>query len=153
MTERYGLIKIILCCFVTAIVLCSLIAGCRYFPESTFQLADDSRLPRWFHLPPGLTRRDVSVTVNYYNKLGRNDATFLLYDKQQHVVAKINGTLRDAAPVHLKSSSQRESTGYPLFEVVTANGITEIMEHKKMEPIVYLSDDPTIWRELEGDQP
>ncbi len=140
-------------CLVAAIILCSAIVGCRYFPESTFQLAKDSRLPKWFNLPPGLSRRDVSVTMNYYIKLGGSDATFVLYDNKQHVLAKVNGKVRDAAPLHLKTLSQGDATGYPLFEVVTANGVTEIMEHKKMEPTVYIADDPAIWRELVGARP
>ncbi|HEY1502307.1 MAG TPA: hypothetical protein VGF88_22210 [Acidobacteriaceae bacterium] len=153
MTKAGGLTEKTLCCLVAAIILCFAIVGCRYFPESTFQLADDSRLPRWFHLPPGLSRRDVSVTMNYYTKPGGSDATFVLYDQKQHVLAKVNGKVRDAAPLHLKSSSQGDPTGYPLFEVVIANGVTEIMEHKKMEPTVYIVDDPAIWRELVGTQP
>ena len=153
MTKVDRLTERTLRCLVATIILCSAIFGCRYFPESTFQLANDSRLPRWFNLPPGLSRRDVSVTMNYYIRLGGRDATFVLCDKKQHVLAKVNGKLRDAAPLHLKSSSQGDATGYPSFEVITANGVTEIMEHKKMEPIVYIADDPAIWRELVGAQP
>src|SRR5271163_1330751 len=34
--------------------------GCEWFPESTFELASESRLPKWITPPPGLTRADVS---------------------------------------------------------------------------------------------
>jgi hypothetical protein len=138
---------------IATILLCSAIVGCRYFPESTFQLANDSRLPRWFNLPAGLSRRDVSVRMTYYTKLGGDDATFVLYDNKQHTLAKVIGKVRDAAPLHLKSSSRGDAAGYPLFEVVTANGVTEIVEYKKMEPKFYMVDDPTIWMELVGAQP
>ena len=37
--------------------------GC---PEANFDLAPDSRLPKWFKLPPGLSRADVTVTMDYY---------------------------------------------------------------------------------------
>ena len=39
-------------------------------------------------------------------------------------------------------------TGYPAYEVIAIDGITEIVEHRKMEPIFYLSDDPAIRRSL-----
>ena len=44
------------------------IAVFEYLPESTFQLANESRLPKWITLPPGLTRADVSITMCYYVK-------------------------------------------------------------------------------------
>src|SRR5260370_28279158 len=40
--------------------------GLRMFPESTFQLASESRLPKWITLPPGLTRSDVSIKMSYF---------------------------------------------------------------------------------------
>jgi hypothetical protein len=40
--------------------------GLRMFPESTFLLASESRLPKWITLPPGLTRSDVSITMSYF---------------------------------------------------------------------------------------
>ena len=38
--------------------------------------------------------------------------------------------------------------GYPAYEVITVNGITDIIEHRKMEPIFYVTDDPAVWKEL-----
>lgn len=140
-------------CLVAAIILCSAMVGCRYFPESTFQLANDSRLPRWFNLPPGLSRRDVSVTMSYYVTPWGRTATFMFHDMKNHTLAKMDGKVRGAEPLHLKTSSRSDASGYPSFEVITANGIREIIEHKKMEPIFYIADDPAIWRELVGAQP
>jgi hypothetical protein len=37
---------------------------------------------------------------------------------------------------------------YPQYFAVTVDGITDIVEHKKMEPIFYMTDDPAIWKEL-----
>jgi hypothetical protein len=140
--------KILLVC-VALIILSSATIGCEYFPESTFELANESRLPRWFNLPPGLNRSDVSVTLNYYSVPWGNDTIFILHDGKGHVLGKIGGNANNREPLHLKSSP----TGYPLFEVITANGITEIIEHKKMEPIFYITDDPAVWKELMGVEP
>jgi hypothetical protein len=50
--------------FVALAISASAIVGCEYFPESTFELASESRLPKWIALPPGLTRADVSITMS-----------------------------------------------------------------------------------------
>jgi hypothetical protein len=140
-------------CLVAVIFLCSAIVGCRYFPESTFQLANDSRLPRWFTLPPGLSRADVSVTMNYYIEPTGRSATFVLHDKENHILGKVTGTLRGSTPLSVKGSSQSGTTDYPSFEVITAQGVSEVIEHKKMEPKFYITEDSAIWRELGVAQP
>jgi hypothetical protein len=38
--------------------------------------------------------------------------------------------------------------GYPSYELITVNGIIEIIEHRKMEPVFYITDDPAVWKEL-----
>ena len=148
--RRIGRIMLL---FVASTVLAFAIVGCKYFPESTFELASESRLPKWFSLPPGLVRGDVSVTMNYYVKPWGETATFILHDTKGHTLAETNGKLKGIEPLHLKGSSQRDATGYPSFEVVTAKGITEIVEHKKMEPTFYITDNPAVWREFMGVQP
>src|SRR6266487_5342636 len=56
------------------------VKGCELFPEATFTLASDSRLPKWVTLPPGLTVANVSLTMNYYAVPWRS-AQFTLRDK------------------------------------------------------------------------
>jgi hypothetical protein len=31
-----------------------------------------------------------------------------------------------------------------MYEAITANGITEIIEHRRMEPVFYVNDDPAL---------
>jgi hypothetical protein len=128
-------------------------AGCEYFPESTFALASESRLPRWITLPPGLTRTDVSLTMNYYVKPWGRTSTFLLRDKQGKTLTELHGTEKGSEPLHLKNPPQGSDTGSPAYEIITVKGMTEIIEHRKMEPIFYVTDDPAVWKELMGVQP
>src|SRR6185437_13567409 len=107
------------------------IIGCL---ESNFVLSKESRLPRWLPLPPGLTRADVSVTMNYYSTLGGDDTQIMLEDKNGKVVAEING----------KQTCQYPKSGYPSYILIEANGIAEAIEHKKMDDIFYVSDDSSI---------
>jgi len=122
--------------------------GCRYFPESTFELASESRLPKWFSPPPGLTRADVSVTMNYYNKPWGRSASFILQNGKMQT--KVDGKVKGTEPLHLKNPPQGFPSGYPSYEVITVNGITDVIEHRKMEPIFYVTDDPSVWNGLLG---
>ena len=128
------------------------IVGCEYFPESTFELASESRLPKWITLPPGLTRADVSITMSYYDSLWGSNVVFILRDTKKQILTKVYGKEIDAGPLHLEHPPQGFPPGYPTFVLITANGITEIIEHRKMEPIFYITDDPAVWKELMGVQ-
>jgi hypothetical protein len=48
----------------------------------------------------------------------------------------------------LKVPSPGFPAGYPSYEIVSIGGVTEIIEHRKMEPIFYVSDDPAVRAEL-----
>jgi hypothetical protein len=122
--------------------------GCEWFPEATFELASESRLPKWITLPPGLIRTDVSITMSYYTMTWGRSAIFILRDKKGQVLTKVYGKMKGSEPLYLKHPPQGFSPGYPAYEVITVNGITDIIEHRKMEPIFYVTDDPAVWKEL-----
>jgi hypothetical protein len=122
--------------------------GCEWLPESTFQLASESRLPKSLPLPPGLTRADASITMSYYVMPWGRDTEFILQDAKGQVRAKVRGKMRGLGPSQLKHPPQGFPSGYPSYEVITVNGITDIIEHRKMEPIFYVTDDPAVWQEL-----
>ncbi|HZY61209.1 MAG TPA: hypothetical protein VFE38_01700 [Edaphobacter sp.] len=131
-------------------IVCSTNMGCRLLPEATFQLASASRLPKWIRLPPGLTRANVSLTMNYYVKPWGRTAEFILRDKNEQIMRKEDGKMRCKEPFQLKHLEQSSSTGYPAYEAITVKGITEIIEHRKMEPIFYVTDDPAVWKQYES---
>jgi hypothetical protein len=116
----------------------SILAACEYFPESTFELSPDSRLPKWFTVPPGMSRRDLTVTMSYYSNLNAPDATFELYDLHKRRLAKVSGTVRNSTP----------PPRYPSYAVITVNGIVDVVEHRRMEPVFYVTDKPDVWRQL-----
>lgn len=77
-------------------MLVLLLCGCRFFPESRFELAPDSRLPKWFTIPTNLSREEVTVQMSYYvqpceitgNKSGLGCATFELWDIRKYMQGK-----------------------------------------------------------------
>jgi hypothetical protein len=56
--------------------------------------------------------------------------------------------VKGSEPLYLKHPPLGFPAGYPSYEIITVNGITEIIEHRKMEPIFYITDDPAVWKEL-----
>ena len=134
--------------FFVALTILGSAIGCEWFPESTFELASESRLPKWITLPPGLTRTDVSITMSYYSKPWGGSATFILRDTKGQIRTKVSGKEKGSEPLQLKHPPPGFPPGYPAYEVITVNGITEIIEHRKMEPIFYITDDPAVWKEL-----
>ena len=135
--------------FVALIIAGSAIAiGCEWIPESTFELASESRLPKWITLPSGLTRADVSITMSYYVMPWGRSATFILQDAKGKIRTKVNGKTRGLGPNQLKHPPPGFPPGYPAYEVITVNGITEIIEHRKPEAKFYITDDPAVSKEL-----
>lgn len=132
---------------VAAATLASTITGCEYFPESTFKLANESRLPKWFAIPPGLVRTDISVTMNYYVTPSGRTATFVLQDTKNKVLKKVKGKLACDQPFQLENPTKGSALGYPSYERITVDGKTEMIEHRRMEPIFYVSDDMAILKE------
>jgi hypothetical protein len=89
--------------------------------------------------------------MSYYtNPLG-SDAKFILRDRKGRKLAKINGKVKNLYPSHLKNPPQGFDPGYSAYEIVVVNGITEIIEHRKMEPVFYVTDDPAVRKELLAD--
>jgi hypothetical protein len=114
--------------------------------ESSFVLAPESRLPRWFEVPEGTTRSDLRVVMNYYST---GECTFKLYKKGSFfALKKVKGVSRFPYSNYLKNPPVGFPKGYPVYEVIIVNGITDVIEHRKMEPIFYVTDDPNIWTEF-----
>ncbi len=133
------------CLLIVGICSCA-ITGC---VESNFALAKESKLPRSMTLPPGLSRTDVSVTLNLYAPLLGPDATFVLTDRKGKRLAEVKG-------------KTKESTESPCLHIVTEKGITEFIklkpyrEHENMEQdgtpvaLFYVIDDSAEKTELQA---
>jgi hypothetical protein len=39
---------------------------------------------------------------------------------------------------------------YPSYEIITVNGVTDVVEHRKMEAIFYVATDPEVRRKIVG---
>lgn len=125
------------------------LAGCL---ESSFQLSDESRLPKWFVVPEGRNRRDFTVQMDLHSTFGGGKDVFKLRGKIKFYYIKkytvANSEQPDIQSRQLKTPPEGFPKGYPRYKVVTINNITDIIELRKMEPLFYMTDDPKIWKEL-----
>lgn len=94
--------------------------------ESDFTLSSESRLPACITLPPGLTRKDVSVMLYFYTPSHGNDGvSFILRDLKGRELSRVRGTT--------------ESGGSLYHLVHTEKGTNELIElmpyrpHENME--------------------
>jgi hypothetical protein len=74
-------------------------------------------------------------------------ATFALKQRNDHVIAEAKGKVRGDHPVYLGSNTD-PLRQYPSYEIVTVNGISEAIEHRAMEPVFYITDDPAVLNRL-----
>jgi hypothetical protein len=122
-----------------------LLSGCGMFPEATFQLSSDSRLPRWFALPAGLARSQVTVQMDYYVPPWGRKATFTMLGPDRRVLGKVTASLSGNSPA---TSVGQPTLAYPSYEVVEVSGVVDIVEHRRMEPLFWMTDDAGVWKSL-----
>lgn len=136
--------------FVVLIAL--LLAGCsptRGCAESNFDLAPESRLPRWFSLSPGRGRSDVTVKMTYFvGLIGGTTANFVLRDSEGHKLVEVEGRVRDDQPLTLVPDPGTGPLPYPNYAIVTIDGVTEFIEHREKGPLFYVTDDADVRRML-----
>jgi len=127
---------------------CLTTLGCGVFPESCFELSPESRLPKWFTLPPNLPRSDATVEMCYYIGPAGRTARFVLSDGNGRKIAKASATLAGEQPLQRPTPQLGYTSGDPSYELATVNDASELIEHRKMEPIFYITDDPAVWSDL-----
>jgi len=148
------------CLLIVALCLsCCAISGC---VDSVNYLASDSRLPKWFTLPPGLTRADVTVVRASMDPTRRGDMKVALYHSDIKVAlyrndikaALLNRKHRKLVEKKLADVSGKSIwLGY--FGIDVVNGVPEITgskaqidEHGNRMPYFYVVDDPALKRAL-----
>src|ERR1700722_9671378 len=86
--------------------------GCRFFPESMFDLAPASRVPRWFTIPKGLSRADITVTMYTYIGSSGRSSTLWLSDKNGHTLAKVEAVTEGLEFHAFGNAKKNEEGGY-----------------------------------------
>jgi hypothetical protein len=124
---------------------CQFLIGCS---ESKFDLAPESRIPKWFKLPQGKSRADVNITMDYYVMPWGRRAEFKMCDKNGIKIAEVTGSQKGYEPIKLQNRNSELPEGYPSYEIITADKITEVIEHRRPEAIFYINDDSSVHAKL-----
>jgi hypothetical protein len=86
--------------------------------------------------------------MSYYIWPWGSSATFKWQNAKGETLSKADGKVNGSEPLTLKHPPPGLPPGYPSYEVITVDGKTEGGEHRKQEPIFYITDDPAVWKEL-----
>ena len=126
----------------------------RGFIESEFTLAPESPLPVWYHdLPDGYTREDLMIRIRYYAPLfDADDAVFWVESSRLNTLFKATGRIERHPQFYEWAQKDWKARHYPSFIKITINGQTEIIEHKKMEPIFYISNEESLMKVMKSKQ-
>lgn len=142
---RYLALALLIC------AACNPVRGCA---ESDFDLAQDSRLPKWFTLPSGVARSQVTVKMTYYTPItGPSTARFLLLGADGRALADVEGPVRDQQPQTLTPAPTSGPLPYPIYEVVTIDGITEVIEHRRRDAVFHITDDAKVKKAIGANSP
>ena len=117
---------------------CHPLHGC---VESNLELAPESRLPRWFEVPEGLTRKDVSVTISYWTD-GQAEVSLIGPSPKHIVIAEVIGTSR-WHPL----TEQRGYSKYPTYSYIKVGNIEELIVHRWPGNILHIEDYPAVSEE------
>ena len=122
---------------------CSPIRGC---VESQFTLEQDSRLPKWFSVPPGYTRSDLTVELSYYvPNFPVDNAVMELVSRNGRTLLKLTGEVCWHPVMKTKKNQYGgfNADSYPHYVYIRVNGIIEIVEHVR-GPTFRVKDDPVL---------
>jgi hypothetical protein len=137
--------------FLSLTLLCVACSPARGCAEASFDLADESRLPRWTEGLHGEPRSKFDLEMTYYISLfgqNRRSALFTLKTKDGRVVSQTHGVVHGDHPLTLETSPSNGPTPYPRFEIITVNGITDVIEHRKLGDVFYVNDSADVRKRL-----
>lgn len=136
---RFGLIS----AFFLIIVL--FVYGCdpRYgFIESRFQLAPESRLPRWIKIPSNIDRNTITVEITLYT-FDRAKIVVRGLPPETQVLQEVTGKYRWHTFTEKQFIEKGSYAIYPNYSIINVDGVDEIFEQKRLEPLLYVADSNT----------
>ncbi|MEO6968518.1 MAG: hypothetical protein ABI132_08750 [Rhodanobacteraceae bacterium] len=81
----------------------------------------------------------------YPDRNGNNTRFFVRSGKGGKTI-EMRGRVRDLEPLVMKNAHDEIGGPYPAYSVITVNGVTDVVEHRHMEPVFYMTDDPAVWK-------
>jgi hypothetical protein len=123
-----------------------MLSGCyvpgRGYAESQFDLVLDSRLPKFFDPAGHINPAGYKARVEFYSS--PNSVRVIIRDPSGRKAFDKQSTSwwwhpKGPQPGH------GQNPVYPNHTVVSFDGVLDIFEQRRAEPVLYLSDDPKLW--------
>ena len=103
--------------------------------ESNFNLARESRLPRWFQLPDGVSRGDITVEFVYFLSKTKIAA---INNKTGKIFFSAEADQKHHPITEAESKRMKQGWPCPSYVLISANGIEEVIAHIEKGDIVYI---------------
>lgn len=135
--------------FILSFSACNPIRG---LPEASFDLAPDSRLPRWFLLPTGYRRDDVTVTITYYVPWASIDDAVTELADQRRGQTLVRSTGQRCWHPQIDRITRNEHGGFdrgsrPRYTIIRVADVMEVFDHPEGDSKLRITDDPVIVQE------
>ena len=128
---------------------CNPVRGCA---ESDFDLMADSRLPKWFAVPAGLSRNDLTVKLSYYTPpVTTDDAVLTLFDRVGHRIGEVSGKM--CWHPRIDKLKRNEWGGFdkgvehPRYVIIRVGEVIEVVDHPAPGSWFRVTDDAEIVKE------
>ena len=126
------------------VVLCVLMSSCvdrHGVIGAYFRLRDDSPLPTWIVLPPGITRDQVDVEIVRYEATStpKCKVRFIISDKNKKVLQEEIGYMI----WHPDSEQKARPAGtFPNWSIIEVKGTKEVYEQSEMNDLLRIVKKP-----------
>ena len=134
-----------LCALVTLVL--GAMSSCGWFPESSFYLSPQSRLPCWID-GHGIPTNELTVQINLYVPLwGTDYARITVNDNHGNVLQRID--VPDISTVGVQNADGTPNReGYPSYSVYGLKGAVDIFEQREARNTLYMCDNAAVWAKL-----
>ena len=128
---------------IALVIAIAALAGCyvpgRGYAESQFDLVLDSRLPKFFDPAGRISPLGYKARVEYYSS--PQSVRVIIYDRSGRKVFD----KQDKFHWHPADDKEHPAAQYPNYVVVSFDGVEDILEQRRPEPLLYLTDDKRLW--------
>jgi hypothetical protein len=134
--------------FFLMLILCLSFSGCNPkcgLVDYIFELAPDSRLPRWADFS-GYQRQDVTMKINCCTVPWGGRAEILVYGPAPDRKILLEKTVKMRwHPLSDKAKFNKyPNTQFPRYSIININGVDEVFEQRNAVSSLYITDDPNI---------
>jgi hypothetical protein len=125
-----------------AVVLCAACQPVHGCVDGRFELAPDSRLPRWFTLPSA-DRKDIQVELLYRSSPGSGlRVVFVMQGLDGRPIDRATGGMCWHPATHWTPNPDGAfvPVPYPHYVIVSVRGVVEVIEHVGLRNLFAVSD-------------